>query len=50
MIKGFFFVEISDSDYGPMVSQSSSNKARQKKFMKTFSQLPPEEVVLQSKD
>lgn len=30
--------------------QTSSNRSRQKKFMKNFKQLPQEEVVLQSKD
>lgn len=41
----------SDSDYGPSVllpPSTSNNRSRQKKFMKTFSQLPQEEVVLQS--
>lgn len=41
----------SDSDYGPpaIPPSTSNNRSRQKKFMKTFSQLPQEEVVLQSK-
>ena len=41
----------SDSDYGPSVllpPSTANNRSRQKKFMKTFSQLPQEEVVLQS--
>ncbi len=33
---------------GPAVLAASNNRSRQKKFMKTFSQLPQEEVVLQS--
>ncbi|XP_059082061.1 GRAM domain-containing protein 2B-like isoform X2 [Tigriopus californicus] len=39
----------SDSDYGPpaIPPSTSNNRSRQKKFMKTFSQLPQEEVVLQ---
>ena len=43
--------EDSDSggDLGDKNQGGSSSRSRQKKFLKAFKQLPPEEVVLQSK-
>ena len=38
----------SDSDIEQKQETTSSNRSRQKKFLKNFKQLPQEEVVLQS--